>query len=87
VNGGQIWRRFFIRNESYFEIGYIGDVFDFPKDGILNIENKVIKVHKAVYLDGNDEIEFAQNDNGVTLTLNPENANKYATVLALDVEL
>lgn len=60
--------------------------FDFSIDGILNIEHN-IKVHKAVYLDGNDKIEFEQNDNGVTLTLNPEKANKYATVLALDVEL
>ena len=82
---GKYGRGFLSGMKSYFEIGYIGDVFGFPEDGILNIENKVMKVHKAVYLDGNDEIEFAQNDNGVTLTLNPENANKYATVLALDV--
>ena len=61
-------------------------VFDFPEDGILNIEQDM-KVHKAVYLDGNEMITFAQNESGVTLTLNLEKANKYATVLALDVEL
>lgn len=61
-------------------------LFDFPEDGILNIEQDV-KVHQAVYLDVNEKIEFAQSDSGLTLTLNPEKANKYATVLALDVEL
>lgn len=61
-------------------------VFDFPEDGVLNIEQDM-KVHNAVYLDGNEKIEYAQNDSGVTLTLNSDKANKYATVLALDVEL
>ncbi len=61
-------------------------VFDFPENGILTIGEEM-KVHKAIYLEGNNKIEFDQNDNGVTLTLNPEKKNKYATVLALDVEL
>lgn len=61
-------------------------VYDFPEDGILNI-NHNIKVHKAVYLDGNEEVVFTQDDNNVTLTLDKNRIDKYATVLALDVEM
>lgn len=61
-------------------------VFDFPEDGFINI-NSEMKVHNAVYLDGNGKIDLVQNDNSVILTLDRGKANKYATVLVLDVEL
>lgn len=61
-------------------------VYDFPEDGILNINHNV-KVHKAVYLAGNEDVVFTQDDNNVTLTLDENKIDKYATVLALDVEM
>lgn len=61
-------------------------VFDFPEDGLLNIEHDM-KVHKAFYLDDNQEMAFAKRDNSMLLTLDKEKQNKYATVLVLDVEL
>ena len=61
-------------------------VFDFPEDAIVNI-NSNMKVHNAVYLDGNEKIDLVQNNNSVILTLDKDKVNKYATVLVLDVEL
>ena len=61
-------------------------VFDFPEDGVINI-NSDMKVHNAVYLDGNEKIDLVQDNDRVILTLDKDKANKYATVLVLDVEL
>ena len=61
-------------------------VFDFPEDGVINI-NSDMKVHNAVYLDGNEKIDLVQDNDRVILTLDKDKINKYATVLVLDVEL
>ena len=36
-------------------------VFDFPEDGVINI-NSDMKVHNAVYLDGNEKIDLVQDN-------------------------